>query len=114
MGDANKIFRDTGMLDCNEAKIPMELGLKLTKVTEERYVDTTEYRSLIGSLWYLLRTRPDLSFLVRLLSLFIEDLQEQHMKAIKQVLRYIKGTKGYGITYGHKKGNKIQGYSDSS
>nr|GEY20985.1 zinc finger, CCHC-type [Tanacetum cinerariifolium] len=43
----------------------------------------------------------------------IEEPQEQHMKAIKQVLRYIKGTKDYGITYGHD-GNKIQGYSDSS
>ncbi|GJZ82730.1 hypothetical protein Tco_0647903 [Tanacetum coccineum] len=35
------------------------------------------------------------------------------MKAIKQVLRYLKGTKDYGITYGHD-GNDIQGYSDSS
>nr|GEV23997.1 ribonuclease H-like domain, reverse transcriptase, RNA-dependent DNA polymerase [Tanacetum cinerariifolium] len=43
----------------------------------------------------------------------IEEPQEQHMKAIKLVLRYIKGTKDYGITYGHD-GNKIQGYSDSS
>nr|GFA58981.1 ribonuclease H-like domain, reverse transcriptase, RNA-dependent DNA polymerase [Tanacetum cinerariifolium] len=36
------------------------------------------------------------------------------MKAIRQVLRYIKGTKDYGITYKHKGGNKIHGYSDSS
>nr|GEV86710.1 ribonuclease H-like domain, reverse transcriptase, RNA-dependent DNA polymerase [Tanacetum cinerariifolium] len=42
-----------------------------------------------------------------------EEPQEQHMKVIKHVLRYIKGTKDYGITYRHD-GNKIQGYSDSS
>ena len=42
----------------------------------------------------------------------MQEPQEQHMKAIKQVLRYIKGTKDYGITYGHD-GNKIQGYIDS-
>ena len=36
------------------------------------------------------------------------------MKAIKQVLRYIKGTKDYGITCGHEGGNKIQDYSESS
>nr|GEY28149.1 ribonuclease H-like domain, reverse transcriptase, RNA-dependent DNA polymerase [Tanacetum cinerariifolium] len=36
------------------------------------------------------------------------------MKAIRQVLRYLKGTNDYGITYKHNGGNKIHGYSDSS
>nr|GEY80155.1 ribonuclease H-like domain, reverse transcriptase, RNA-dependent DNA polymerase [Tanacetum cinerariifolium] len=36
------------------------------------------------------------------------------MKAIRQVLHYIKGTKDYGITYKHNEGNKIYGFSDSS
>ena len=82
-GYANKILSDIGMLDCNEAKIPMELGLKLTKATKERSAKATEYRSLIRCLRYLLHTRPDLSFPVGLLSRFMQDPQEQHMKAIK-------------------------------
>nr|GEV68830.1 ribonuclease H-like domain, reverse transcriptase, RNA-dependent DNA polymerase [Tanacetum cinerariifolium] len=36
------------------------------------------------------------------------------MKAIRQVLHYVNGTKDYGITYKHNGGNKIHGYSDSS
>nr|GEZ83150.1 ribonuclease H-like domain, reverse transcriptase, RNA-dependent DNA polymerase [Tanacetum cinerariifolium] len=36
------------------------------------------------------------------------------MKGIRQVLGYLKGTKDYGITYKHNRGNKIHGYSDSS
>nr|GEW80271.1 zinc finger, CCHC-type [Tanacetum cinerariifolium] len=36
------------------------------------------------------------------------------MKAVKQVLRYVKGTKDYGITYKHNGGNIIQRFSDSS
>nr|GFA86539.1 ribonuclease H-like domain, reverse transcriptase, RNA-dependent DNA polymerase [Tanacetum cinerariifolium] len=36
------------------------------------------------------------------------------MKAIRQVLRYVKGTKDYGITFKHNEGNKIHEYSDSS
>nr|GEV94055.1 ribonuclease H-like domain, reverse transcriptase, RNA-dependent DNA polymerase [Tanacetum cinerariifolium] len=35
-------------------------------------------------------------------------------KAIRQVLRNVKGTKDYGITYKHNGGNKIHGFSDSS
>ncbi|GJY12055.1 hypothetical protein Tco_0381364 [Tanacetum coccineum] len=77
-------------------------------------VNSTEYRSLIGCLRYLLHTRPDLSYSVRLLSRFMQEPREQHMKAIRQVLRYVKGTKDHGITYKHNGGNKIHGYSDSS
>nr|GEY43201.1 ribonuclease H-like domain, reverse transcriptase, RNA-dependent DNA polymerase [Tanacetum cinerariifolium] len=36
------------------------------------------------------------------------------MKAIRQILRYVKETKDYGITYKHNGGNKIYGYNDSS
>nr|GEW15505.1 protein kinase-like domain, phloem protein 2-like protein [Tanacetum cinerariifolium] len=36
------------------------------------------------------------------------------MKAIRQVLRYVKATKDYRITYKHNGGNKIHGYSNSS
>nr|GEW14323.1 ribonuclease H-like domain, reverse transcriptase, RNA-dependent DNA polymerase [Tanacetum cinerariifolium] len=44
----------------------------------------------------------------------VTDGTMQHMKAIRQVLRYVKGTKDHGITYKHKGGNKIHGYNDSS
>ncbi|GJZ75140.1 ribonuclease H-like domain, reverse transcriptase, RNA-dependent DNA polymerase [Tanacetum coccineum] len=47
-------------------------------------------------------------------SRFMQEPREQHMKAIRQVLRYVKGTKDYGITYKHNGGNKIHGFSDSS
>nr|GEU50406.1 ribonuclease H-like domain, reverse transcriptase, RNA-dependent DNA polymerase [Tanacetum cinerariifolium] len=84
------------------------------EVTEGTMVNSTEYRSIIGYLRYLLHTRPDLSYSVGLLSHFMQEPREQHMKAIRQVLRYVKGTKDHGITYKHNGGNKIHGYSDSS
>ncbi|GJV25900.1 ribonuclease H-like domain, reverse transcriptase, RNA-dependent DNA polymerase [Tanacetum coccineum] len=111
---ANKILKEAGMLESNETVIPMDPGTRLTKNTEGTLVNSTEYRSLIGCLRYLLHTRPDLSYYVGLLSRFMQEPKEQHMKAIKQVLRYVKGTKDYGITYKHNGGNTIQGFSDSS
>nr|GEW17429.1 ribonuclease H-like domain, reverse transcriptase, RNA-dependent DNA polymerase [Tanacetum cinerariifolium] len=111
---ANKILKEAGMIDCNETLIPMDPGTKLTKVTEGTMVNSTEYRSLIGCLRCLLHTRPDLSYSVGLLSRFMQEPREQHMKAIRQVLRYVKGTNDYGITYKHNGGNKIHGFSDSS
>ncbi|GJW85674.1 ribonuclease H-like domain, reverse transcriptase, RNA-dependent DNA polymerase [Tanacetum coccineum] len=111
---ASKILKEAGMIDCNETLIPMDPGTRLTKITEGTMVDSTEYRSIIGCLRYLLHTRPDLSYSVGLLSRFMQEPKEQHMKAIRQVLRYVKGTKDYGITYKHNGGNKIHGFSDSS
>nr|GEV28658.1 ribonuclease H-like domain, reverse transcriptase, RNA-dependent DNA polymerase [Tanacetum cinerariifolium] len=111
---ANKILKEAGMIYCNETLIPMDPGTKLTKVNEGTMVNSTEYRSLIGCLRYLLHTRPDLSYYVGLLSRFMQEPREQHMKAIRQVLRYVKGTKDYEITYKHNGGNKIHGFSDSS
>ncbi|GJT98308.1 ribonuclease H-like domain, reverse transcriptase, RNA-dependent DNA polymerase [Tanacetum coccineum] len=111
---ANKILKEAGMVDCNETLIPMDPGTKLTKITEGTMVNPTEYRSLIGCLRYLLHTRPDLSYSVGLLSRFMQEPREQHMKAIRQVLRYVKGTKDYGITYKYNEGNKIHGFSNSS
>ncbi|PWA81315.1 ribonuclease H-like domain, Reverse transcriptase, RNA-dependent DNA polymerase [Artemisia annua] len=111
---ATKILKKVGMLDCNETLIPMDPGTRLTKNTEGTMVNSSKYRSLIGCLRYLLHTRPDLSYSIGLLSHFMQEPKEQHMKAIRQVLRYVKGTINYGITYKHNGGNKIQGFSDSS
>nr|GEZ79214.1 ribonuclease H-like domain, reverse transcriptase, RNA-dependent DNA polymerase [Tanacetum cinerariifolium] len=110
----NKILKEAGMIECNEMLIPMDPRTRLTKVTERTMVNSTEYRSIIRCLRYLLHTRPDLSYSVRLLSCFMQEPREQHMKAIRQVLRYVKGTKDHGITYKHNGGNKIHGYSDGS
>nr|GEU35649.1 ribonuclease H-like domain, reverse transcriptase, RNA-dependent DNA polymerase [Tanacetum cinerariifolium] len=58
----NKILKEAGMIDCNETWIPMDPRTRLTKITEGTMVNSTEYRSLIGFLRYLLHTRPDLSY----------------------------------------------------
>ena len=44
----------------------------------------------------------------------MQEPKEQHMKAIRHVLCYIKGTLNFGITYKKKGGCKLLGYSDSS
>jgi hypothetical protein len=62
---ARKILKETGMLECNPAHIPMEPGLKLEKDGEEPEVDATQYRRTVCCLRYLVHTRPDLAYMVR-------------------------------------------------
>jgi len=111
---ARKILDKAGMGGCNPCATPMEVRLKLSKQGTSPAVDTTMYRSLIGSLRYLLNTRLDLAFAVGYLSRFMEDLRQEYMAAIKHLLRYVAGTINHGLAYtGDCVELKLIGYSNS-
>ncbi|GJU32786.1 zinc finger, CCHC-type containing protein [Tanacetum coccineum] len=95
-GYINKILKGTSMTDSNDTKIPMDPGTKLVKAEDGNSVDATYYRSLIGK------------------STDLPTRRDHHLKAVKQVIRYIRGTKEHGIIYKKEGGCKITGYSDSS
>ncbi|XP_047320460.1 uncharacterized mitochondrial protein AtMg00810-like [Impatiens glandulifera] len=78
-----KVLNQFRMLDCNSTKAPMEHRAQLYKDSEGQSVDTTEYRRVIGCLRYLLHTRPDLSYVVGVVSRFMERPTEIHHKAMK-------------------------------
>jgi len=87
------------MSECNSTKFPMEPGCKLNADKGGQQVDATEYRKMIGCLRYLLHTRPDLSYSVGLASMFMEKQPVMRTKAIKQIMRYLKGTLDLGLVY---------------
>ena len=69
---------------------------------------------MIGSLRYLMNTRPDLVFAVGYLSRFMEDPKQEHMAAMKHLLRYVAGTTKYGLVYvGRSTKLELVGYGDS-
>jgi hypothetical protein len=68
---AAKILELCHMTGCNPTDTPMEQRIKLTAAKKGTEKDVTRYRSVIGSLRYLVNTRPDLSFAVGLVSRFI-------------------------------------------
>ena len=57
---AKEILKKYKMENCNPVSTPMEPGAKLSKYDGGERVDTSRYRSLVGSLRYLTCTRPDL------------------------------------------------------
>ncbi|KAD3066472.1 hypothetical protein E3N88_34352 [Mikania micrantha] len=94
---AKKVLQLAGMWDCNATKCPMEPKLDLTKDGDGEAVDPTMYRRLIGSLRYLIHSRPDLAYSVGVVSRFMESPKAIRLKAVKQILRYVKGTMDYGL-----------------
>jgi hypothetical protein len=54
---------------------------------------------MIGSLMYLMNTRPDICFVVNTLSQYLVEPRRVHLVAAKHVMRYLKGTLDYGLCY---------------
>lgn len=61
------------MTGCNPTQVPMESRLKLSKNGSGEVVDATLYRSVVGSLRYLVNTIPDPAFSVGYVSRFMES-----------------------------------------
>jgi hypothetical protein len=110
-----KILEKNGLTDCNSCQFPMEPRLKLSKQSSEKFVDKTAYRNVVGSLRYLVNTRPDIDFAVGYVSRFLEEPHENHLAAVKHILCYLAGTCDWGLCFGRKEGQGVAltGYSDS-
>ena len=61
--------------------------------------ETFPYASALGSLLYVRLTRPDVLVAVSILAKFMNNPSKQHWSAIKDVFRYLKGTKNRGLLY---------------
>lgn len=113
-GYAKQILQSAGMWDCNPTKWPMDPKFILSKDEEGTPVNTTSYRRIVGCLRYLVHTRPDLAYSVGAISRYMHCPKESHLKAMKHILRYLKGTIQFGLFYPRGGDGKIVGFSDSS
>jgi hypothetical protein len=96
---AGEILKRFNMTDCTYAITLMETNLKLEKNVDEDAVDPTLFKQIVGSLRYLCNSRPDICFAVGLISRFMEDPRQSHMKAAIRVLKYVAGTQDFGIFF---------------
>lgn len=111
---AKKLLTKAGVSECNPIRCPMESRVQLDKDERGKAVDSTNYKSMVGGLRYLVHTRPDISYAVGVVSRFIERPTVIHHGAVKRILRYVKGTLDYGIVYKRDTGDYLlEGYSDS-
>jgi hypothetical protein len=87
------------MLDYKSMATPMVSNLK--KLSESSFdsdlIDPTMYRHLFGSLMYLVNTKPNIFYVVSALSQLMSQPKQMHWVAAKHVLRYLRGTVGYGL-----------------
>jgi len=94
-----EVLKKFKMTSCNPVSTLMEPGTKVSKYADRDRVDASKYRSLIESLRYLTNTRPNLMLSVGITSRYMEEPRYTHWKALKRILRYVRGTISLGLMY---------------
>ena len=91
----------------------MTTDIRKVRDSDSDPVDPSLYRQLIGSLMYLVNTRPDICFAVNTLSQFQVEPKHEHWIVAKHVLRYIHGMLNYGLRYTSSSDIELHGFTDS-
>jgi hypothetical protein len=100
------------MKNAKPIKTPMGTNGHLDLATGGKSVDQKVYRSMIGSLLYLCDSRPDINLSVCMCAKFQSNPKEDHLRAVKRIMRYLVYTPKFGLWY--PKGSTFDriGYSD--
>ena len=91
----------------------IEYNCRLNSHDGKPLSDATLYRQLVGSLIYLTVTRPDISYAVHVVSLFMAAPRSSHYDAVLRILRYLKGTIFDGLHFSSHSLLTLQAYSNA-
>nr|GFC04053.1 uncharacterized mitochondrial protein AtMg00810-like [Tanacetum cinerariifolium]GFC04122.1 uncharacterized mitochondrial protein AtMg00810-like [Tanacetum cinerariifolium] len=98
---------------CDSIGTPLATKPKLDADLSENPVDQTNYRSMIGSLMYLTSSRPELVQAVCYCVRYQARPTEKHLKEVKRIFRYLKGTINMGLWYPKDSGFELATFSDA-
>lgn len=76
------------MRSCSPADTPLDPNAKLWEEGSDP-VDGGRYHRLVGKLIYLSYARPDIAFLINVVSEFMHSTYEEHFEAVYKIYIYI-------------------------
>ena len=100
------------MTDCKPAVVPIDSTFRAACEGE---IDVNlQYRQAVGGLMYAcLATRADCAYTVGVLSRYLDKPTKALWNSAMKALRYLKGTKTYGLTFTDSGKNEMVAYSDA-
>ncbi|GJV79112.1 retrovirus-related pol polyprotein from transposon TNT 1-94 [Tanacetum coccineum] len=115
-----QIYVDDIVFGTSDPPIPTSVGTpmatkpKLDTYLSGKLVDQTDYRSKIESLMYLTSSRPDIVKAVCCCARYQARPTEKHLKEVKRIFRYLKGTINMGLWYPKDSGFELTAFSDAN
>ncbi|CAM8890160.1 unnamed protein product [Rhodiola kirilowii] len=94
-------------------KTPAVTHVKITKDEAGTSVNQTLYMSMIGSLLYLMASRPDITHEVGVRARYQANPKESHLMNVKRIIKYVCGTADYGLWYTKDTSSCLVGYCDA-
>ncbi|XP_070029625.1 uncharacterized mitochondrial protein AtMg00810-like [Nicotiana sylvestris] len=80
------------MHTCKPVRTPITSRTSLCIMDGELLSDPSEYRSMVGALQYLTMTRPDIAYVVNIVSQFMHAPRTTYLHCVKRIFRYLQGT----------------------
>ena len=108
-----KILKRFRMENSKTSRTPMSTSTKLDKDESGVKIDQKRYRGMIGSLLYLIASRPDIMFSVCVCARFQASHRESHLTTVKRIFRYLQGFVDYGLFYPKSATLNSIAYSDA-
>ena len=108
-----EILKKFGFVDSKLVSTPMVITLKLSKNDDSTEVNQTPYRSMIGKLQYVVHNRPAIALVVGIVARFSANLRENHLMAMKRIMRYLKGIKEFGLYYKKNENFELRAYTNA-
>lgn len=87
------LLKETRMSGCHPGETLIDSTIKFVNKGGNS-VDHNQYQRLVRKLIYLSHTRPDIAFVVSLVSQFMHSPKEEHQEAGLRILKYLKISPG--------------------
>nr|GEW33792.1 uncharacterized mitochondrial protein AtMg00810-like [Tanacetum cinerariifolium] len=108
-----EILHKHGMDKGQSIGTPIATKPKLDADLSRNPVDQTNYRSKIRSLMYLTSSRPNIVQVVCFCARYQSRPTEKHLKEVKRIFRYLRGTVNMGLWYPKGSSFKLTAFSDA-
>lgn len=96
--------------NCNNIPVDPHTTLEIGTETPDKNI---QYREAVGSLMHLaVVSRPDIMYAVSLVSRYLNCYDQTHWNVVKKIMRYLKGTKDYGLCY-LSSNSSLEAYCDA-
>ena len=96
---ASELLSRAELTDSKIVDTPVELNAHLTPSGGKPLSNPSLYRCLVGSLVYLIITRPDISYVIHQVSQYLFAPRLTYYAVVLRILRYLKGTLFHGLFY---------------
>ena len=91
----------------------MIIGHKLSNNDDFVEVNQTLYKSMISKLQYVIHIRPNIALAMGIFARFSANPRENNLMVVKRIMRYLKGTKEFGLYYKKNEKFDLRAYTDA-